>query len=289
MIYSIYTRYATPAVKNYQVDYDELLFRRIWRVIGCILFTGLTIAYTGFKDRTWLVMPSVWIPFMIIQGIFESRFAETIADTQAVDAYKAACPDPRASFRLGTYLSAAQLLLKTDREAALRKMNQNGSTLVKIANFGVFKLLVENGAEITPEHFMLLTANKSSEFIVAILKKTPRFIDLISKEQQVDIWCCLQSRETALLLKRYGFDANIRDEHGYTPLLKLAMFKYHRETYIGPLDGITLEQHLMALLECEADPTFGLESDGKKLLPEDLTDNPLMKTILQQQQVPSLS
>ncbi len=74
----------------------------------------------------------------------------------------------------------------------------------------------------------IFAEQKFPYFIQAIRSKKPPFVEYLlekvkdfSEKQQFECWMELKDRNTLALLKKGGFNINVQDEQGYTPLYRL--------------------------------------------------------------------
>lgn len=88
----------------------------------------------------------------------------------------------------------------------------------------------------------------------------------------------LGSVKAGFLLKRYGFDVNIRDNEGYTPLLRIV--KKASGGYIGRKLGIGA--HVSTLLNCGAERSITVDENGIQKNAMQVNTNPAIRNILEQ-------
>ncbi|HVX01458.1 MAG TPA: hypothetical protein VHA52_13630, partial [Candidatus Babeliaceae bacterium] len=132
--------------------------------------------------------------------------------------------------------------------------------------------------------FVLLVhyvTSSNTQYLAYLLEKIPRIVDTLTPDQQVDLWCSIGHRDTAHLLKKHGFNANTVNSTGQTPLIKLASEKYQHPYYSFASLNIDVADHIMVLLECEADPAKTILINKEEKTAVELTHNPVFKRILE--------
>lgn len=123
------------------------------------------------------------------------------------------------------------LISKIKDPKDLNKLNENGASLLAYDCFESFKLLVDAGADLTKtivESFgntafeLALKDYRSTDYLQYMLETGKVTSKSFSNKEQVNIWMRVKKADVAQMLKTHGFDINVKDDQGYTALMRLA-------------------------------------------------------------------
>ena len=237
----------------------------------------------------------------LVASIALTYHVQTYAmDKQAVSDYIATQTPSSSVFEwIRKSPSAAKQLV--DQKADLNKQDEKHKNLLEGADTEVFKLLIDGGAH--PDNCLdTIVASSSPEALKYVLENKKILPLDWTPQQQVDLWMQVPSAKVGLLLSKHGFDVNIRDDKGYTPLLRLvASTKKAEDKPVQLLqkiaDGLekiistlsvksqpdkSVESQLHAILDCGADPYCAVTVDGKEINAFELTDDPIVNAVLKE-------
>lgn len=271
--YRQYIPLLTPALlKNSCNVNDELLIKRVIVVALPIIF-GCAIASTfvgSYAALGLLVIPIV--------KYLDRRSTERVADQIAVNEYLDLKNEPSrdAIFRIQHHLSAVQLLIAKKGDLN-RKLALDHSLIRYVFSIKIFELLIRHGADIKGI-FGDLVVKKDSRYLEFVLKSGKiKFTDF-TPDQQVAFWLGVD-QSAGKLLKQYGFDVNIRNSKGFSPLLRLASNMVSRST--NKVQPNETKNSVITLLKCGADPTVFKEvGNGEKFSVTDAPWTTEVKTII---------
>lgn len=167
-------------------------------------------------------------------------------------------PSQKSATIISGSIPAARLLvehLQGDAQGNARylnKLDDHGQPL--LAKYGVdlrvFKFLVEQGADILTGNeqsgFFQALTNGRADLIAFILDQRLVRVDRMSPALQFHMWTSVDSEQIALFLRQYGFNPNVKNAAGDTPLIHLA-----RQTKTGAEKGAYGK--IQALLNVGAD------------------------------------
>jgi hypothetical protein len=225
-----------------------------------------------------IIVAAMLSPPLIVEPLDE-WIAQKAANVKAVGQYlNMRLPSPSATSRIQHNLSAAQLLVRTSKKGeVVNKIDSDGYRLLDDQpNLNIFKLLIDHGADVR-----MLSKDKMTYFEKAIKDKEirPDYLKYVletgkvtpehfTPDQQVHFWTKVDRFEIGQLLIKYGFNVNVTDSTGDTPLLKLAK------------QGLN-SQAVSALLNCGADPTITVLHEGAQKNALEITKSESIRHILQ--------
>lgn len=256
---------ASPALKENSCKVDHsLLFDRVRIValtalqfIAAICVIGVAVS----MPPVTIILGCAGVLSIAVTIIFADPLLSIRAsNAKAVEEYLTKKnPSLDATFVIQHSLSAAKLLISKGGD--LKKINENGDALLDyFPNFDVFKLLVDHGAynqdrPISRFHdpiFLRFTRHENPAFLEYLLKKKIISTKSFSNDDQCYMWTTIGSVKTAHLLKEYGFNPNVRDNSGRTPLMKVATDDFMLSHELSPASKAKI------LLECGADKSLTL-------------------------------
>ena len=194
-------------------------------------------------------------------------------------------PSTTASRLIREDSSAAQMLV--DRKNGLDKHDDEGNPLLATTNFDVFKILVDNGANVHAK-----TASGDSVFERAVKNNNPRFLEYIfsqkkvtaddvkDEEQHAKLWSSFGHAKTAKLLKENGFNIDARDKDGYTALMRAA-FTFVPNMWGYNAFALSFTQRVGVLLNCGANKTLTVKVKDSEKTAAQLTSIPAVKNLLE--------
>jgi len=101
---------------------------------------------------------------------------------------------------------------------------------------------------------------------------------------QLLIWLNIDSKEKAQLLRKYGFDINIRDSQGYTPLLRLIKASSTQATQADKVYPYLNAALLTSILiENGADITLTVNENGEQKNVVQLNTDPQIAEVLRKE------
>jgi len=250
----------TPAVKENSCEIDNsLLELRIAVVVAAALAVLvpamlLTIAFP-------MAISVVPLSFLLLGAMpLDTWIAERAANLKAVDEYlNNRFPSGSAAFRLRNNFKAVQLLIH--RKGDVNKVDERGERLLDYcSNLDIFKLLINNGANIKginkfgTSYFQKAIENRNPAYLEYVLKKDKAAPLDFNATEQIQFWQNLGNIGAGHLLIKHGFNVNIKDEYGYTPLLRVV------EAASKLCDVARLDLIIMLLI-CGADPTITINDE----------------------------
>ena len=262
--------FTSPALKKNSCDVDyDLLGKRIAAVaIVCIGIGVVPLLMPSLFSAIPLtgLLSLIASPVVIICGVplLDWHLSEIAANVKAVNQYLTQPhPSKSATSRIQYNFSAAKLLVS--KQGDLNKLNTEGEHLLNYTpDPKIFKLLVRHGANIkaVDQHgvsFLRRAAEETNAAYLRYLLKTHQITPQnLSANEQVDLWVNIGSGQAGHLLRQYGFNPNIRDDRGYTPLLTVVKRPYRYST-----GGLCSGAHVNVLLQCGADKFMTVvDSDG---------------------------
>jgi hypothetical protein len=274
----------TPAVKQDSCNVDhDLLFSRIYTI---------AIAIIGTAGILSAVFPAAIIaiplfPILSMGIVFlDMWIAERAANVKAVNEYlKMSYPSKSATFRIQHNFKAAQLLI--DKMGDLNKINEEGLRLLEYApDINVFELLTSHGANIKTldkngiSYFERAVANENPAYLDSILRNSLVKPEDFNPTEQIKFWTNLGSVKAAYLLKQFGFNVNVRDNEGYTPLLRVV--KDHALIPFRMVRKLGIEAHVTTLLNCGADRSITVLEAGIEKNAMQINTDPAVRMILEQ-------
>lgn len=239
-IYDTTVPFVTPPAISEANKFEPDTVKKATRVYALCL-TGFAAALTVLRVSTL-----GYFVTLLTTGVFaylESQRANLAADRNAVQEHMRNEPHSHlATVRIRQSVQAAQMLIS--KNANLNKPDAKGERLLAIADVPVVKKLINGGADVTLpliNENSSESANESQRFKELIGEgKVTYFHDAASAEkvdwlraifecknvgptdftpdQQFSLWVHVGTREAASLLKKHGFDPNVRNSRGEVPL-----------------------------------------------------------------------
>lgn len=221
--YSKYFPILTPAIEEYKID-NYLLFNRILSVAlialtsiaVAIAIKGTAICFTAFFLGAGLVTTV---------AICDTWLSKRALDKIAVDDYLKSRASKFKRCQLiwiTSNIKAAQLFLDC------ANTNQIQEIIDDISDFNVFKLFVDH-TNIDfrfkirgTMYFQKILEHHHPDFLEYLLKSGKVKADLFTLQEQFNFWTQINTTPKKFhLLKEFGFDVNVRNASGYTPLFHL--------------------------------------------------------------------
>lgn len=160
-------------------------------------------------------------------------------------------------------------------------------------DFPFFKLLVDNGFDWKMQAYTRYPkVNMGTYFEGVVSSRDPTYLEYLLKhgkirvndftaKEQIDCWMNFGSIKAATLLVEHGFDVNVKDEQGYTPLLRLVQRASNTNLMLldglGPMD---ISLRIISLLENKANPLDTVIVEGVERSVFELNTNPEIASIL---------
>lgn len=276
----------TPAVKEDYCDVDySLLSSRIVTVGIAIIATmgSSMLLAASFPIAAINAVPLSVLLFGILP--LDSWIAERAANVKAVNEYlNMSYPSKSATSRIQHNFKAAQLLVSKNGD--VNKVNEEGDKLLAyVPDLNIFKLLIDHGVDVksldkygTP-YFQRAVEDENPAYLEYILRSSKAKSTDFDSKQQMHFWKNLGSVKAGYLLKSYGFDINIKDNEGYTPLLRIvenASGRFYTRNKLG------IGAHVSALLNCGADRSITVDVNGTQKNAMQINTNQAIRNILQQ-------
>ncbi len=213
-----------PAVDSEKFERDEKTFlKRI--ATASLLAISLVAAAFIFQTGFLFIAALSAIPIWSLIGPLEVWRAARAADQLTADHFcKETKPTFCARLHLSSSLNTAQLLIDK-RDPTI--VNKIGPYLVASnLSLDVFKALVDAGMDIYQTN---AKGNSALKVVVSDFRTYPHLYYLaeskrltsqgVSNDQQVDLWCrAMPEKRTADILKRCGFQPNVRNSAGESAL-----------------------------------------------------------------------
>lgn len=265
----------TPAIneKNlYEEDVDLEISR-----IGILAISSFAILMISSS-----VVAPISFGLILLSPLDTWRTARKV-DANAVNEYlKNLYPSSSATFRIQNRIQAAQLLI--NKNGDVNKINEKGERLIDYCrDLDIFKLFLQHGADVIANdkyghsYFKRAVEDENPDYLECILKSNKVSVAHFTFKQQIKFWISLGSIKAGNLLSYYGFNVNVRDRNGYTPLLKLVE-EASRPFFIERRLGI--EVHVRTLLECGADPLLTICKNNKEICASQINTNPVLAPLL---------
>lgn len=258
-----------------QVDYDLLASRvsAIAKVAFTLLIAAIPMALiSSFGSLVLVSMAAVTLSVTYV----DAWAAERAADAKAVSKYlQKKRPSKSATQRIRTNLSAAQRLVQ--EKGDLNKDNREGyrfSYYIGRTDFEVFKCFVDGGMKLNSDAFASIIKLPNSRFLEYVLAQKKITVADFTPDQQVHFWRILGNQRAGAVLAAHGFNINIRDSQGFTPLLAAVACNN-----LSVLDRVVL---VKTLLQCGADksPTVAIGSQPARTALE-LTKDPKIREAIE--------
>jgi|GEM_PF-1724031 len=283
----------TPAVKKNtcEIDYDLITQRvhRIHRIAMAALVILLSIMLSPIVfPMAVKIIPLVRllaitvVPLGFLAPLLDPWIAGRAVGRKAVDEYLGEAPPSKsATLHIQRNLKAAELLIA--RNGDPNRINEDrGALLDHCSKLDVFKLLINNGADIKgvnkfgTSYFQKAVESRNPACLEYVLKQGKAAPSDFDATEQVQFWKNLGSIRAGHLLSEYGFDVNIKDKDEYTPLLRLvqAASKVYYRGNIG------IQAHISTLLACGADRSITINDKGVKKNAMEIA-NPEIREILE--------
>ncbi len=261
-----------PAVEEYSYTVDSALLASRVSAIAKIAFTLLVASIpmyliSAFGSVVLISMAAVTLSLPYI----DSWAAERAADVKAVNEYlQKKDPSINAAKRIKENLSAAQMFVR--KKGDPNKPDRLGNTFsrhIKELDFDVFKCLVDGGMKLNAARMGEIVQFSNPRFLEYLLAKKNVTAADFTPDEQVYLWRKLGNQSAAAILALYGFDVNIRDSEGFTPLL--AVLECEK---LNSLDSVV---HVKALLQCGANKSLAVTIKGQSKTALELTDDPKIR------------
>ena len=194
-------------------------------------------------------------------------------NTRAVNDYvvqhylKETHPQSKALQRIANEPNAAQMVV--NQHGDLNKKSANGSQLLDFCpDFKFFKLLADRGydwSQIRTDDQTALSEVISwgkPDHLEYLLTQGKVKASQYTREQQVFCWMTVKDSKSAHLLVSHGFDINVTNDQGYSPLLLDAANRGGMMTLIYFLKRPKQIDHMKILLENGANPYQTLSDQG---------------------------
>jgi hypothetical protein len=286
--YSQYIPLWNPAVKNKgcTVDHD-LIMGRVFAA-ATVAFASMFTAFALEKHFPEVVVVTIVVgafsivPFLIFA---ENIRASSLARANSVNEYlkQNELPCSAASSYIGDSASAAQMLV--NKKGDVNKINANGGSLLEyIRDFSVFKILIDAGFDINKRDrynrplLLQIVSRKDLRYLHYLVQNLKIQPSDYTADEQVSFWGNLNSKEAATLLKIAGFDINIRNKAGFTPLLDLVTYNKYVSSFQETLDQT---EHLSILLDLGADPMAKVDTNSGTKSAWDLATSEAIKRVLE--------
>lgn len=277
----------TPAVKEgFYLQDNQLLESRIF-VTASVSFAMLSATFLFSSSLvvigTATIVASLLPVAVMICDLWLSNLA---ADKLAVDHYENnQTPEPHATLRIATSQNAARLFVNQQNFwKNLQRVDKVGDGLLdQITNINILKLFLKKNVGIKSTLkdgttlFQSIINRKDSKALEYVLKSNEVKAGNFTPEEQIEFWTKKPDPKIAHLLKDFGFDINVKDSKGVTPLHALLtkaselISHYSHCTNLETLNDLNLlvseyAQHINLMLNCGADPRMEVGIDKNKTL-----------------------
>lgn len=270
-------------------------------LIAIPIFWGLLLVAIEATVFLPITLPLVALPWVYYK--FEWKRAVEKLNTLALQTFNNLLPSSKAMEYIARSESVVDQLLANGSD--ITKPGENGTTLWKSTcnppfsfdkisfsnRFAIFKKLADRlfapGTPIETKHAHFIEAIQSGheEFVEHLLKNKMIQASELSSNQQFQCWIELRHVKSTELLKRYGFNANVRNEQGFTPLLHALSPLCLRPTSIWGVKADEEYLLIKALLDAGADvhakTEASVELDGMNKSAIDLVQKHQNQTIKQ--------
>lgn len=239
-IYETTVPFVTPPAISDANKFEPDTAKKATRVYALFL-TGFAAAVTVLRFSTL-----GYFVTLLTTGVFaylESQRANRAADRNAVQEYMRNEPHSQlATLRIHRSVKAAQMLIS--KNANLNKPDDKGERLLAIADVPVVKILIKGGADVTlplinenssdsakesqgfkdsigegkVTYFHHAVSAEKVDWLRAIFECKNILPTDFTPDQQFSLWVHVGTREGASLLKKHGFDPNVRNSRGEVPL-----------------------------------------------------------------------
>jgi len=272
----------TPAVKENSCEVDDhLLNSRITVVVKAALVVLVSTMLLAIAFPTAIsTMP---LSFLLFGGapLLDWWIAERATNLKAVNEYLGKAPPSKsATFLIQHNLKAAQLLIR--KKGDINKVNECRARLLEFcSNLDVFKLLIDHGADIKGlgfcgfSYFHSVVKDENPAYLEYVLKKGKAAPCDFDATEQIQFWQMLGSIRAGHLLIKHGFNVNIKDEDGYTPLLRVVQ----AASDVFYVARLNIQVLISTLLACGADPLITIDDEGIQKNAMDIA-NPKIRGIL---------
>lgn len=269
----------TPALKKDSYEIDGSLLN--WR-IGVVASAALAVLVaTAIAAPAFIPVIAHLIIVSPVIPLLDGLIAKRAADVKAVDDF---LNDPKASIstivHISKSLNAAKLLI--NRDGDLNKIVDRLRLLDNAYNLPVFKLLIDNGADIKALdrygtcYFQHCIRDSNTARLEYILKSNKIKPENFTSTQQVNFWQNLGCRKSADLLINHGFDVNSKDDEGYTALLRIV-----KDPFSMNYSNLSVAESIKVLLDCGANPLISVEEEGIQKNAIQMNTDPEINAIFQ--------
>ena len=257
-----------PAVKedSCQINHDAQGAR-----IALVVATAFAAAYVSLivAVGTGSIVAACIVPCAALAAIalivtdlwLSTRSSKAKAVEEFMDPKVAFCSSAAANI-IRNNPSLVQTIV--EKKGNLDKVDEEGDILLNTSSFEVFKLLVDNGANLhakTPQGNTILecaVSNPNPRFAEYIFsQKKVAATEIKDETQHAKLWSTFGHLKTAKLLKDNEFNINAKDKDGYTPLMRAASAATFSGThwYYGWYNEISAAKRVSTLLNFGADKT----------------------------------
>lgn len=291
--YSKYIPLCTPAIdKEYYTVDKKLLNSRIAILASAafvMLSTAVLLSNSLAVIGTTALVASLLLPAIAAYDLWLSNLAvdKLAVDDSITNATKP--PSLYAPIRIATSQNAARLFVNSEGFINnFRKVNSSGpGLLVHITKFEILKLFLDKGVKVTDTFkedgtkgettvFQSIIERGDVEALDYVCKNNLVKVEEFSKDQQFGFWIENPDPKIASLLQDSGFNVNVINSQGITPLFALLSQVHHfilnrskftDETAQEVLNRAisTHAKQIRFLIEkCGANPNMEVEVDGNK-------------------------
>lgn len=294
--------FLTPALQENSCHVDYPLVYARGRIILAIvsavhLFAGIVLSalryQRGLPTIHYADLGNIAASCSLVSFILpelDKWATERASRMKAVNEYlKLDNPSESATYIIRHNVKLLQSLI--DQKADLNKVDQGHRRLIDPSLFVTFKLLVDNGADVTLKrqdkgikdefqvsYFQELVEGGEAKRLEYVLETHRVKHEDFTQEEQFELWERLGSIQIGLLLQQYGFTVDSPNREGHTPLL--AIIKERSEDFSSDCDNkekkevveetstiknhFSFYDHVRTLLYCGANPKKTVSHKGRE-------------------------
>lgn len=284
----------TPAVdkQKYRVDFDLIIKRTITVVALAALALGAAVSISGSFLPLTFSCCVLFLQIFLVSNIDERKSQEAVDQLIVKDYLTQEHPSENVYYAIENNIKLAQAII--NQKGNLNKISKGSHDFgyyltLSDKNFEFFKLLVDNGFDWTkqqriygPPAFQKVESNEDPRFLKYLLKHGNIKVSDFTAEQQVRYLGFFENQEALSLLLEHGFDINIKNEDGFTPLLNQIDFAANETCMMleNGSEGMKVADRIRLLLSKNADPYMTVEKDGQQKNAFELNTNPEIASIL---------